>query len=88
MGMGDVKLPYEPPRKPIRCDVSGKIFTASMVRKCHEEAVVRRYGTGGEANVSVWICRKCKHAIHYKFHGGLGCELERKLQTSKNSQLG
>lgn len=60
----------------VRCDISGKMFHPSSTRRCLDGAVVRKYGTGGIVNVSVWVCNKCHHAIHYKFHGGLGCELE------------
>lgn len=76
MGMGDKKeTPYRPKYEPVRCDVTGKMFHYSSVRKCRDEAVIRRYGVGGEANVCVWVCMKCKHAIHYKLHGGVGCGL-------------
>lgn len=61
----------------VRCDVSGYIFSESNTRRCREPAVVKRYGTGGVAHVSVWVCNRCRHAVHYPMHGGLGCELER-----------
>ena len=76
MGMGDVKEPYVPRYGSVRCDVSGLMFASCMVRDCKDPAVIKRYGTGGVAKVSVYVCRKCRHAIHYKFHGGLGCELD------------
>ena len=82
--MGDKykeKTPYKPHTEPVRCDVSGRVFSSSLVRKCRDSAVISQYGVGGEANVSIWICRKCKHAIAYKLHGGLGCELEQQVQT-------
>lgn len=79
MGMGDKKIPYQPSSKPVRCDVSQKMFYHGCVRKCRDEAVTRRYGVGGEANVSVWVCARCRHAVRYPFHGGLGCELERNI---------
>lgn len=81
MEMGDKKTPYQPKYEPIRCDVSGKLFRALSVRECHDEAVIRRYGVGGKCNVSLWVCRKCKHAIHYQFHGGLGCELDKRVPS-------
>ena len=84
MGMGDrfkQKAPYSPTNGSTRCDVTGKTFSSSLIRKCNDEAVIRRYGTGGVCNVSVWVCTRCKHAIRYKFHGGLGCELDRQLQA-------
>ena len=72
----------------VRCDISGKMFHPSSTRRCLDGAVIRKYGTGGIVNVSVWVCNKCHHAIHYKFHGGLGCELERKLQTGTQGNVG
>ena len=63
----------------IRCDVTGKMFRPSQIRQCRHAAVVRKYGTGGIVNVSVFVCNKCPHAIRYKWHGGLGCELERSV---------
>ena len=84
--MGDKfkeKAPYQPPSVPVRCDVTGKVFSSSMIRKCRDNAVIRRYGVGGEVNVRVWACRRCKHAIRFQFHGGLGCELDNSVQTGR-----
>ena len=60
----------------VRCDVSGYLFARSMVRACHEPNVARRYGRGGTANVSVYVCMRCRNAIHYRYHGGVSCGLE------------
>lgn len=79
MGQGDKKEPYQPFRKSVRCDVTGKMFSSISVRRCHDEAVISRYGLNGEANVCYYVCVKCRHAVHYDFHGGLGCELDGKL---------
>ena len=57
----------------MRDDVLGKEFHDISVRSCPEPHVIQRYGTGGEAKVSVWICRKCKYSVTYKDHGGVGC---------------
>lgn len=76
MGMGDKKIPYRPDSRPVRCDVSGKVFYHGCVRECHDEAVTRRYGVGGVAHVSIWVCRRCRHAIVNPFHGGIGCDHE------------
>jgi len=73
VGMGDKKAPYTPSYEPVRDDVIGKMFGAGMVRSCPEPHVIRRYGVGGVANVSVWTCRKCKYVKTYKGHGGVGC---------------
>ena len=77
MGQGDKKTPYRPSYEPVRCDVTGKMFRSSMVRKCRDEAVVKRYGVGGEVNVCMWVCAKCKHAVRYEFHGGISCGLDK-----------
>ena len=89
MGMGDQfkqKLPYSPVGKPIRCDISGIYFHPCAIRECHDEAVARRYGVGGTAHVSIWVCRKCRHKIEYKYHGGVGCELD--IPEGKKGNVG
>lgn len=73
MGMGDTPIKYTPSYKPIRDDVIGKSFASCMIRSCPEPNVIKRYGTGGKANVSVWTCKKCRYAVRYKFHGGVSC---------------
>lgn len=73
MGMGDKKKQYEPSYEPIRDDVIGKRFYSGSVRSCPEPHVIKRYGIGGVANVSVYTCRKCRYAISHKWHGGLSC---------------
>jgi len=65
----------------VRCDVTGYTFPAVSVQECPEPAVIRRYGTGGQADVSIWVCRKCKHAIHYQFFGGIRCGLKEQNGT-------
>ena len=54
----------------------GKLFASCCMRSCPEPHVIKRYGVGGVANVSVWTCKRCRHVIEYKYHGGVGCELE------------
>ena len=81
MGMGDKKVPYSPPYEPIRDDVCGKMFRSDMVRQCPEPHVVKKYGVGGVANVSVWTCRRCKHRVEFKWQGGIACGLEKGLPT-------
>lgn len=73
MGMGDAPKPFEPYHKAIRCDVTGKMFAECCVRSCPHPKVIDRYGVGGKANVCVYVCRKCKHHIEYKYHGGVNC---------------
>ena len=74
MGMGDSKLRFEPKYKPIRDDVLGKEFYAGCMRSCPHPKVIEKYGVGGKANVSVYVCRKCRFRKEYKTHGGVSCE--------------
>lgn len=60
----------------IRCDVTGYTFPAVSVQECPSPAVVKKYGVGGKANVCIYVCRKCKHAIPCEFFGGLRCGLK------------
>jgi hypothetical protein len=73
MGMGDSKPRFEPKYKPIRDDVLGKEFYAGCMRSCPHPKVIERYGVGGKANVSVYVCRKCRHHIDEKWFGGVRC---------------
>lgn len=73
MGMGDKPQKYEPSYDPVRCDASGKMFSPGCVRSCPEPHVVKKYGIGGKANVSVYICQKCKFVVRYPMMGGVGC---------------
>lgn len=67
--------------KPIRDDVIGKQFYYGMVRSCPEPHVIRRFGIGGVANVSVYTCRKCRYHEDTKWFGGVKCIYEQ--QQSK-----
>jgi len=73
MGMGDKPKAFSPDYKPIRCDVTGKMFAPNCVVSCPEPHVIAKYGVGGKCNVSVWICRKCRYVKTYKWHGGVSC---------------
>ena len=73
MGMGDKARPFQPSYEPIRDDVIGKRFTPGAVRSCPEPHVIKKYGVGGVANVSVYTCRKCKYHKDYQWHGGVSC---------------
>lgn len=77
MGMGDPKPQFVPFYKPIRDDVIGKRFAACCMRSCPHPEVIKKFGVGGEANVSIYTCRKCKFRKEYKFHGGIGCGYEK-----------
>lgn len=76
MGMGDQPIPYEPKHYKVRDDVIGKTFASCATRSCPHPGVVKRYGTGGVANVSVWTCRKCRYVTRSKFGELLGCGYE------------
>ena len=59
-------------------DVIGRNFADGMVRSCPEPHVIKRYGTGGVAHVSVYTCRKCKYRKEYELHGGVSCTYDEK----------
>lgn len=73
MGMGDKRPQYQPSYEPVRDDVIGKMFSAGCVRSCPEPHVIKRYGIGGKANVSVYTCKKCRYHADHKWHGGVSC---------------
>lgn len=59
--------------EPVRDDVIGKTFSHGSVRSCPHPGVIKRFGMGGVANVSVWTCRKCRYVIKHKWIGGVSC---------------
>ena len=73
MGQGDKPKPFSPSYKPIRDDVIGKTFAPISIRQCPHPEVIKKYGVGGVANVSVWTCRMCRHRIEDKYYGGVSC---------------
>ena len=73
MGQGDKPIAYRPFHTRIRDDVIGKEFAACAVRSCPEPHVIKRFGVGGVANVSVWTCRRCKYHTEHPLHFGVGC---------------
>ena len=73
MGMGDRKPPFTPSYAPVRDDITGMMFGSGLVRSCPEPHVIKRYGVGGVANVTVYTCRKCKYGKTYEMHGGVSC---------------
>lgn len=83
MGMGDKKQTYAPSYAPVLCNVTGKMFAPVCVRECKEPHVVDRYGIGGKANVSIYVCRKCKYKVTVQNCGALGCGygLEQSVQA-------
>lgn len=73
MGMGDRPKPFEPYHKAIRDDVIGKAFSSCAMRSCPHPKVINKYGVGGVCMVSIYTCRRCKHRVEYKYHGGVSC---------------
>lgn len=60
--------------EPIYDDVLGKYFDPCCMRSCPEPHVIKRYGTGSKANVSVYVCRKCKYHEDMRWFGGVKCK--------------
>ena len=83
MGMGEPKIPYVPKYDPVRCDVTGKMFTPGAVSECPEPNVIKRYGVGGVAHVCVYVCRRCKYVKTYPFFGGVSCGYKLELSSGK-----
>ena len=73
MGMGEKKQPYTPLHPSIRDDVLGLRFANVLMRECKEPAMMDQYATGGVVNVSIYVCKKCKYARRFKYHGAIGC---------------
>lgn len=73
MGMGDKKRPYEPTYGKVLDVVLNLYFAECAVRECPHPSVIKRYGTGGVANVSLYVCKKCKFKETYEGYGGVGC---------------
>ena len=83
MGMGDKPQPFTPTYTPIRCDVTGHMFSPCAVRRCPEPHVIDKYGLGGEAHVSVWVCKTCRYGEKDKYCDAYGCKygLEERVQA-------
>ena len=73
MGQGDLKPPFQPPLYRIRDDVIGREFADCSVRSCPHPGVIKKYGLGGVANVSVYTCRRCKYHTETEYYFGVGC---------------
>ena len=87
MGMGDKPEPYREKHNSIRDDVMGREFAACLMRPCPHPWVIKRYGTGGVANVSMYTCRKCKYHREHPLHFGVSCAygLEQDIQPGAKS---
>ena len=71
--MGDVKPPFRPEHGRVRDDVIGREFAACAMRSCPHPTVIRKFGLGGVANVSVWTCKRCRFHTEFPLHFGIGC---------------
>lgn len=74
MGMGDKPKTFIQSKNKIRDDVIGKEFAACAVRPCPEPHVIKRFGLGGIANVSIYTCRKCKYHSEHPLGIGVKCD--------------
>ena len=83
--MGDKAKTFSPSYAPVLCNVTGKMYSPCCVKECKEPHVVERYGIGGKANVSIYVCRKCKYKVTTPFCGALGCGygLEQRVQEGE-----
>ena len=73
MEMSDKPKAFAPHHNTVRDDVIGKAFADCLMRQCPHPSVIKRYGTGGVAMVSVYTCRKCRYCKEYELHGGVSC---------------
>ncbi len=73
MGMGDSKKPYEPVHGKVLDVVLNLQFADCAVRECPHPGVIKRYGTGGIATVSIYTCKKCKFSEKAQWYGGWRC---------------
>ena len=83
--MGDKAKTFSPYYAPVLCNVTGKMYYPCCVRECKEPHVVEKYGIGGKAMVSIYVCRKCKYKVKTPFCGALGCGygLEQRVQEGE-----
>ena len=65
----------------VRDDVLGMSFDPISIRRCPHPEVIKRYGTGGKAYVSVLTCRKCKFHESVKWIGGSKCKYEESAEA-------
>ena len=71
MGMGDTPQAYRPDHKPVVCAVTRLRFAGCMMRPCPHPTVQQRYGKG--CNVSVYVCKKCRHGERHPLFDGYAC---------------
>ena len=63
--------------------VTGYQFRESTMRECPHPAIRKKYASAaGKCLVSPWTCKsKCRHAITYRFHGGVACGYQTEKET-------
>ncbi len=76
VGQGDKPIPYKPEHWAARDDVIGKEFASCLMRPCPHPKVIKRFGVGGVANVSVYTCRRCKYHQIQPLFLGVSCVYE------------
>lgn len=67
----------------VRDDVIGRRFPRESIRACPHPAVIKKYGTGGIAKVSIWTCKRCQYGLQSKFGDLVGCGYELGLSATK-----
>jgi len=85
MGQGDKPVRYVPKRETVRDDVLGREFASVCMRSCPHPNVIKKYGVGGVANVSVYTCRKCRYVQKHPLHFGVTCRYELELHPGTPS---
>lgn len=83
MGMSDIKIPYQPVRKRIRCIKCGNEYYETLVRECHHPAVIKAYGK--PVNICLYCCKKkpCPKYRRMEYTGVGECEVQCEDQTKK-----
>lgn len=74
MGMGDKPQTFTIPTAPVFDNVLRVAFAGCAMRPCPHPAVQKKYGMGGECNVSVYVCRGCKFAVRHRLFAGYICD--------------
>lgn len=89
MGMGDKKKKYEPHYGKVLDVVYNKYFSECAVQECPHPAVIKRYGTGGVATVSIYTCKKCKFGVKSEWCGGWSCgyAMEKPVSSTEDGRL-
>ena len=71
--------------------VFGRQFRESMMRECPDPAVqAKSKAMVGLCRVSPWTCKtlKCRYAVTYPMHGGVGCSYGDKDERNRGRKEG